>query len=268
MYLTNNLINGIEEFLNDEEVMNFFEIKGYKPIYKSILGKNTVYLENAKNKNIEIMEIKADRNNKDRIRFKGSTWAFSINRNNDGKYYLDHLLIGNVEKNEYTFIMRHNIDENNNSEFIVKLVDNNNRKHIYHIKDNCIHMTRETLPPKEFECKDNKFVEKQSKESRKKIEEFFYFKGKDDKPALLDYSEEYQDACKQEFIILENSYISITSFIARRIPFLSTCINEKADDNVKPYEIKRKTDVTKPYERGKNNRDNNKIYKFTRKKNN
>ncbi len=29
MDLTKDLINGIEEFLNDEEIMNFFEIKGF-----------------------------------------------------------------------------------------------------------------------------------------------------------------------------------------------------------------------------------------------
>ena len=259
-----DLMENIKEFLGSEELISFFEIKGYRPLAE----KGWFRLLNIKNNTIERMGVFKDINNEKRIRFKGKNWAFSLNRDNNDKLYLDHLLIGDVEKNEYTFIMRHNIDKNNNSEFIVKLVDNNNRKHIYHIKDNCIHITKETLPPKEFECKDNKFVEKQSKESKKKIEEFFYFKGKDDKPALLDYSEEYQDACKQEFVILENSYISITSFIARRIPFLSTCINEKADDNVKPYEIKRKTDVTKPYKRGKNNGDNNKIYKFTRKKNN
>ena len=260
-----DLMENIKEFLESEELISFFEIKGYRPLAE----KGWFRLLNIKNNTIERMGVFKDINNEKRIRFKGKNWAFSLNRDNNDKLYLDHLLIGDVEKNEYTFIMRHNIDENNNNEFIIKLVDKNNIKHIYHIKDDCIHITKETLSPKEFEYnKDNKFVEKQSNKNNKIIEEFFYFKGKDNKPALLDYSKKYQDACKQEFVILESSYISITSFIAKRIPFLSTCINEKADDNVKPYEIKRKTDVTKPYERGKNNGDNNKICKFTRKKNN
>lgn len=261
-----DLMENIKEFLESEELISFFEIKGYRPLAE----KGWFRLLNIKNNTIERMGVFKDINNEKRIRFKGKNWAFSLNRDNNDKLYLDHLLIGDVEKNEYTFIMRHNIDENNNNEFIVKLVDNKNIKHIYHIKDDCIHITKETLPPKEFEYnknnKDNKFIEKQSNKNDKIIEEFFYFKGKDNKPALLDCSKEYQDACKQEFVILENSYISITSFIAKRIPFLSTCINEKANDNVKLYEIKRKERTTKPYEKAAI--DDTKIYQFTRKKNN
>lgn len=265
MDLTKDLINDIEQFLNDEEIMNFFEIKGFKPTFKPILGKyNIVCLENPKKKtkNIEIMDIKKDRKNKNRIRFKGNTWAFSIKLNNNGKFYLDHLLIGNVIKDEYTFIMRQNIDENNNTEFIIKLVDNNNIKHIYHIKDDCIHITRQTIIPKEFECKNNRFIEKQSN-NNKIMEEFLYFKGKDNNPTLLDYSKKNQDACKQEFLILESSYISITSFISKRIPFLTACITEKTDD--KPYKIERKKKISEPYKKNSITINKHKIYELVKK---
>ena len=93
-----------------------------------------------------------------------------------------------------------------------------------------------------------------------KIEKTLYYKGCF---KIIKYS---NCQTSEEFVILENSYISITSFIAKRIPFLSTCINEKANDNVKLYEIKRKERTTKPYEKAAI--DDTKIYQFTRKKNN
>ena len=63
MDLTKDLINGIEHFLNDEEIMNFFEIKGFKPTFKPILGKyNIVCLENPKKKTKNIKPKKVVKN--------------------------------------------------------------------------------------------------------------------------------------------------------------------------------------------------------------
>ena len=91
-----NLMEKIKEFLDSEELVKLFEIKGYKPTVEDGWFK----LKNIKNNKIERMRVYSDPNNEKRIRFKGENWAFSLNRNSEGQLYLDHLLIGNVEKEE------------------------------------------------------------------------------------------------------------------------------------------------------------------------
>ena len=66
----------------------------------------------------------------------------------------------------------------------------------------------------------------------------------------------------KEFLILEKSFIGITPYIEKRILFLSEAINTVANSDARLYEIKRKTGITKTSE------ENNKIYKFTKNKNN
>lgn len=231
-----SLIEEIKEFLKEEDIINFFTIKGYRPSVEN----GCFRLINTKTNKIENTNVKKDPNNSNRIRFKSKTWAFSLNRNQEGNLYLDHLLIGDVEKEEFIFSMRHNITKDNSNEVIVKLIDSKNRRHIYQIKDKYIYIIRETTKPKEFEYNgDNKLIEKQTKENEKTIEKFCLFKDADGKSVFLNDSIEYQKECKKEFLILEDSYITITPFIAKIIPFLDTCI-ASLDEAVKLYEIKRR----------------------------
>ena len=68
------------------------------------------------------MDILGDENNQNRIRIKGTNFAFSINVDENENLYLDHLLIGNVNKDEYDFIMRSEFIDGKNK-ITVKLVD-------------------------------------------------------------------------------------------------------------------------------------------------
>lgn len=262
MYLTRDLINSIEEFLNDEETMNFFEIKGYKPIYKSILGKsNILYLKNTKNKNIEIMEIKADRNNKNRIHLKGKNWYFSLNRDENDNIYLDHLLIGNVTEESFVFSYRY--DERKN-EIIIKLVDNKNVKHTYFINDSCISMERQSIKDKipNYKNKHYNIKEYAQQEDEYEFEYFRIYKDEKGDAILSGLEREYANNCLKEFLVLEDAYISITSYIEKRIPFFSKCIDKSSKHDVKLYEIKREKNPKSPYKRIAPN--NTKIYKFDR----
>ena len=145
MYLMEN----IKDFLNSDEIKNLFMINGYN----LIIIDNEIYLENKNKKITEVMSILGDENNTNRIRFKGTNFAFSINTNKKGNFYLDHLLIGNIEQDEYDFIMRNEvIDEKN--KITIKLVDDKNVKHIYKIKDDAINIDRISIRKEEYNDED------------------------------------------------------------------------------------------------------------------
>lgn len=235
-----DIMGKINEFLNNEELVNFFMVKGYRP---TIENGWFVLIDNNKNKS-EKMKVFNDLNNSKRIRFKGKNWAFSINKNNENKLYLDHLLIGNVEKDEYDFIMRHNIDENNNDQFIIKLIDEKNKKHIYEINENEINIERITIKDKNY-SESHSIKDYIDQNVEYEHENFSFCKDENNKVKIKDDSMEYAKDCIKEFLILEKSYITITNYIEKRIPFITECINECnaiRELNVKPYEIKRQND--------------------------
>ena len=235
-----DIMRKINEFLNDEELVNFFMVKGYRP---TIENGWFVLIDNNKNKS-EKMKVFNDLNNSKRIRFKGKNWAFSINKNNENKLYLDHLLIGNVEKDEYDFIMRHNIDENNNDQFIIKLIDDKNKKHIYEINEDEINIERITIKDKNY-SESHSIKDYIDQNVEYEHENFSFYKDENNKVKIKDDSMEYAKDCIKEFLILEKSYITITNYIEKRIPFITKCINKCnaiRELNVKPYEIKRQND--------------------------
>ena len=216
-----DIMRKINEFLNDEELVNFFMVKGYRP---TIENGWFVLIDNNKNRS-EKMKVFNDLNNSKRIRFKGKNWAFSINKNNENKLYLDHLLIGNVEKDEYDFIMRHNIDENNNDQFIIKLIDDKNKKHIYEINEDEINIERITIKDKNY-SESHSIKDYIDQNVEYEHENFSFYKDENNKVKIKDDSMEYAKDCIKEFLILEKSYITITNYIEKRIPFITKCINE------------------------------------------
>lgn len=265
-----DLMKNIKDFLDSDEIKNLFMINGYN----TIVIDNEIYLENKNKKTTEVMTILGDENNKNRLRFKGTNFAFSININENRSFYLDHLLIGNIEQDEYDFIMRNEVIDGKNK-ITVKLVDDKNVKHIYKIKDDAINIDRISIRKKEYN--DEHFITKEFEEEAKedskfqkyKIEHFHLFKGKENQIIIGNKDKEYANKCLEEFLILEKSFIGITSYIEKIIPIISASINEASYLNVTPYEIKRtnKEDIDKednhyiPVEQTK-------IYKFTKKKNN
>lgn len=232
-----DLMEKIKEFLNNKELVSLFEIKGYRPT----ADKGYFRLINIKNNKIERMGVYNDPNNEKRIRFKGENWAFSLNRDSKDNLYLDHLLIGDVEKEEFDFSFRHYITEDNKDKIVVKLVDDKNIKHIYRIKEDAINIERISVKDKmpsykrDFSIKDYK-----NKKCEYKYEHFSFNKDEKSTAKLSNQSKEYANNCFKEFLILEKTYISITSYIEKRISFLSACINEASYHDVMQYEIKRK----------------------------
>ena len=195
-----DIMGKINEFLNNEELVNFFMVKGYRP---TIENGWFVLIDNNKNKS-EKMKVFNDLNNSKRIRFKGKNWAFSINKNNENKLYLDHLLIGNVEKDEYDFIMRHNIDENNNNQFIIKLIDDKNKKHIYEINEDEINIERITIKDKNY-SESHSIKDYINQNVEYEHENFSFYKDENNKVKIKDDSIEYAKDCIKEFLILEKS---------------------------------------------------------------
>lgn len=258
-----DIMERIREFLDNEELVNFFEIKGYKPS----IEKGWFRLINTKNNTVERMGVFIDPNNK-RIRFKGERWAFSINRDNNNNIYLDHLLIGNVKEEEFDFSFRHNINKDNKNEIIVKLVDDKNVKHTYRIKENSISIERQSVKDKmpKYQNKNYNIKDYAKQEDEYEYKHFHIFKDENGNIKLLNPSKENFDNCLKEFLILEKKYISITSYIEKRINFLSEVISTVTNSDTKLYEIKRKTSTTKPYEKAIT--EETKTYKFTKKKNN
>lgn len=255
MYLMEN----IKDFLNSDEIKNLFMINGYN----LIIIDNEIYLENKNKKITEVMSILGDENNTNRIRFKGTNFAFSINTNKKGNFYLDHLLIGNIEQDEYDFIMRNEvIDEKN--KITIKLVDDKNVKHIYKIKDDAINIDRISIRKEEYNDED--LFEEEEKEDKilqkYEIEHFHLFKGKENQIIIGNQDQEYTNNCLKEFLILEKSFIGITPYIEKRILFLSEAINTVSNSESRLYQIKGETKAKKPYIP----REKTKIYNFTREK--
>lgn len=260
-----DLMENIKKFLESEEIKNLFEINGYN----TMVIDNEIYLENKNKKTTEKMDILGDENNQNRIRIKGTNFAFSINVDENENLYLDHLLIGDVEQDEYDFIMRSEFIDGKNK-ITVKLVDDKNVKHIYKIREDSINIERQSIKDKapKYQNKNYDIKDYAKQKDEYKHNHFYIFKDKDGNVKLSNQSQEFANNCLREFVILEKTYISITPYIEKRIPFLSSCINEASYLNVTPYEIKRTTEEPyKPFNK-EIIKEETKIYKFTKNKNN
>ena len=253
-----DILNYIESFTNNRDLMELFALNNYEPI-------GWFGLKNIKNKKIERLAINIDKSDPNRVHFKGKNIYFTLNTNSKGEIYLDHLLIGDVEKEEFDFSFRHNITEN---KIIVKLVDDKNVKHIYNIKNDTINIERQSIKNKlpKYQTRNYNIKDYAKQKDEYEYKHFYIFKDEDGNIKLSNQSKEYNNNCLKEFLILEKSFIGITSYIEKRINFLSEAINSISTSDERLYQILRKTTITKPYV--KTSEENNKIYKFTKKKNN
>ncbi len=199
----------------NDSLKSFLEANGYI----LMLSKNNIEIENLKKKKIEKTIILDD--DKERIRIKGETIAISFNKDNNNNYYLDHLLIGDVKKNEFDFSYRNNLDK-----IIVKMIADN-QKHIFLIKDNYLGIKKISMPNINSKKSDNLGI-------NYIVEDFTLTENDNSK------SENYLKECQNEFIILEYNYPTITSYINDNMPFISKCIDTCNDKPTKIYEVKRK----------------------------
>lgn len=217
-----NLVSEIKSFLEDEELITLFENKGFKPIF--IL--DCFLLMNLKNNTIENLSILKDLKNKNRTRFKGEKWAFSINRDNNGKLYLDHLLIGDVKKEEFYFSLRHNIDQNNRNQFIIKFIDENNIKNIIKINDNRLILLKD-------------YNNKKGTEQKR----FAIYRNEQNQAVSLEDNSNYAKQIFDSLLSLEKIYPTLTAYIGQRIPFINDCLENivsSKNNSVKTYQIKKK----------------------------
>ena len=253
-----DILNYIESFTNNRDLMELFTLNNYEPI-------GWFGLKNIKSKKIERLAVNIDKSDPNRVHFKGENIYFTLNTNSKGEIYLDHLLIGDVEKEEFDFSFRHNITEN---KIIVKLVDDKNVKHIYNIKNDTINIERQSIKNKlpKYQTRNYNIKDYAKQKDEYEYKHFYIFKDEDGNIKLSNQSKEYNNNCLKEFLILEKSFIGITPYIEKRILFLSEAINTVANSDARLYEIKRKISMTKPYV--KTSEENPKIYKFTKNKNN
>ena len=235
-----NLIEKIKEYLKNEELVNLFMIKGYKPI----VTENWFGLLNLENDKLEKISVYSNDNN--RIKFEGEKWKYTLNRDNSGNLYLDHLLIGDIKNKEFELIMRQNKDKDGNTSFTIKLIDDNVR-HLYEINENSIHIIKQQTIPREFIFDEDKFIEKDENNQSKDIVEEFVFHKTDEVAELEECDLTKRVTCMKEFVILEKYYPSITAYIERRVKFIGDCINKvayqsltKPTEDVKTYDIRRK----------------------------
>lgn len=229
----------LADFLRDDSLINFFEVKGYKPIIKD----NWFYLEDLATNHLERMDVYNDQNDPRRIRFKGTNWAFSLNRDKERAFYVDHLLIGDVAKEEFIFSMRHQFtnistyQKINEESMNIKLASHN-QKHIFHIRKNFIDIERVSIKPKSYE---DYFYTKAP--AQYELEHFHFYRNKDNELILIDSSLEKAKAATKEFIALEEFYPTITSYISKDFPIVTEAMEKCQQERInytKVYTIKRK----------------------------
>lgn len=255
-----DIVLDLADFLKNEELKSFFEINDYNIIVDN-KGVNLISL----NKRRERMSVYKDKNNMNRVHFKGETLYFTLNRDKNDKIYLDHLLIGNMnnmKEKDFSFSFRDNIDDDGKRKIIVKFIDDKEAFHSYIIEDDFINIERITIKDKRYNW-DLTPIEAPNYNHN----QFYIFKNDRDEAVLSIESKEYANGCLKEFLTLEKTFIGITSYIERRIPFFSNCINEASYRDVRLYEIK------KGINRSVNNSDvldtenhMTKIYQFRKKK--
>ena len=234
-----NLMEKLESFLTNKDLINLFKVKGYQPL----VIDNWFYLKNLKTNKTEKMSVYQDQKDPKRIRFKGEKWAFSLNRNQEGALYLDHLLIGDVKKEEFIFSMRHKytvIDGNNglvDENINIKLASHN-MKHIFHIRKNALDIEQISVLPKNYTNPSYY----QNVHPQYQLKHYHFYQDETDTIELLKPSLEKAQECIKEFIYLEDFYPTITSYMSKDFKIIDEAMKKCHDirrNNTKIYVMKR-----------------------------
>lgn len=227
------IIEKINECLNNKDLQKLLEVKDYI----SFFANDWFYLFEKKKKILEKMLVLTEDGSTNRIRFKGNNIAFSLGKDPMEKFYLDHLLLGDIKNEEFIFSLRHQYLENDEV-IAVKLVDNG----ILHT----FNISRNSLSIEKTYAKEIDYTNYNKDEEVTYETQIFNLKKENNEIKVwnnIDNKEHEQDIMK-EFQILENFYPTITSYISGYLPFLSECIiNTKniQKEKTKIYKIKRKT---------------------------
>ena len=188
------------------------------------------------NKKIEPMKISLNPDTNSLI-FQGNSIVFSLNYDKNNNLYLEKLIRGNIDKDEIKFIMQHKLFDNGET-IEIYFTDKDHNNHKFILKDESLEIEKSSL-----------FFEYSLIKERLQGKQIFsYFKFSKDMDTY-EYSKEYYDNCFKEFIELEKSCLSITSYLKTKLPFLNNCIEEaienrknpinKSKEQVKVYTIKK-----------------------------
>lgn len=203
-----NIMIRLDNFLKNKDNEQLFSMLG-----KSLTVENG-WITMRSNRKKEDIKILSD--DKGRIRIKGHDTAISLSRKDDS-YEIDHIQLGDIDKDEINFSMR-------------KKNDGKNVK--YCIKTN---------------EKDRKVI---CWFTNKEIA--FNYKGDDEKKYFYDSSNktninlrEAKRECFNSLMNLEAKYPAVTAMISSDIPLLNTVIDycspsKMKENTVKVYQLKKK----------------------------
>ncbi len=228
-----------------EKVALFFEEKNERLLFTGLEKQPMVVQDwfaakNLHNQKLEKLQVYNDLENKKRIRCKGKDFAFSINQDELGCYYLDHLMLGKIEQNDLFLTMRrtkelfqtgNSLQEKNT--FTVKR-NEKNEQHIIHINEDCIDIV----------------VLKQTEEGLQQTHQIHFHQTEENVIETDSKHSEDKETAFQEFLALEKVYPMITGYINQWMPIVNQVITFCREKETKPYEIKRShKNLPKVYEK-------------------
>ena len=243
-------------------VNNFLEQENEQKLFKAlskyaVLEEDHLVLYDLRTGKKEVMELLEDETCAKRLRFKGRQFAFSLQLNQDKQLYVDHLLVGDIDKEAFTFSMRHIMESIprpwqqetlQRDEFVLKTMKNN-VWHSLRVNQNHVQMERAKMQYDYFES--------QSTESFKSCTKVdfasYHFIGK--QVALCDTSGNRKNHWEvqstrplestrpvvEEIIAFESAYPSITNYIGYHMPVLESVIDScYRNETIKSYQPQKK----------------------------
>ena len=211
-----DIMEYFNNLMQSKEIITLFNANG---ITFSITNGCFTLIKN--NKKTEAMKIALNPDTNS-LNFQGSSIIFSLNHDKNNKLYLEKLIIGNIDKDEIKFIMQHKLTESDET-IEIHFTDQKDNNHKFILKDESLEIEKASL----F------FKYSLEKERLQGKQVFSYFKFSKDIDTS-EYSKEYYDNCLTEFIELEKSCLSITSYLKTKIPFLENCIEEVIENKRNP----------------------------------
>lgn len=197
---------------------NFLKRKNNEELF-SKLGK-TLTVENGwitmrSNKKGKKEDIKILSDEEGRVRIKGHDTAISLSKTADS-YEIDHIQLGNIDKDEINFSMRKMVDEGNNAKYCIKTSEGE----------------------KNIICW---FSNKEISFNYKGDEERKYFYGADKKTNIRTAAEKRD--CFNSLVNLEKKYPAVTAMITSEVPLLDTVTNycspsKRNEETVNVYQLK------------------------------
>lgn len=201
MEVTNIMIR-LDNFLKQDESIKLFSMLG-----KTITVEDGWITMRNKRKKEEVVLLQDDEK---RIRIKGKDTAISLRKNNDS-YVVDHIQLGNIEKQDINFSMRMIKNDKGNSKYRIRTTEGDNEVICWFGKNEV-----------NFEYSDN--------ENKK-----YFYRGEKENNIRL--REEKED-CFKTMLELESNYTTLTGMIAKDVPLVKEMLNYCSPSTIKKSEVK------------------------------